>query len=136
MRNDVTNFPNFGEMESDIMQYAQQFSADQLARPGALAECYHRVLGVKRVEELSTKAARVDGPETSGRPASTREPDPDAITPATTRLSDRETSFATRGGTDPFMFKQMQGSGRYSIDEFQADKAKVEAASKKRRNRA
>jgi hypothetical protein len=135
MRNDPGNFPEFDnpEVEKAVMEYAAQFPPDHLARPGALAECYHRAMGRRYAKERAQQAAQQSAPESEGRSSSSRARDDDSQR-GPSRLSDDEARFAGRAGLNDKLFRNLQGPGRMSVDEFLA--AKEDAEPKRRRRGA
>ena len=119
MRSDKNAYPNFEEFEKDVMKYASQFPAEQLAKPGALAECYTRIAGAKYIELQQKERLRSQASiETGGRGSSS---DP---SPTRERLTDREVQFARRSEMNDKQFRALQGAGHMSIDDWDALEAK------------
>jgi hypothetical protein len=127
MRNDP-RFPGFTEIEDKIMAYAKQFPADQLAQPGALAECYYRVLGQVQAEKGATDVRRSQGNLGDGGRAVHSPAEP--TTPTKLALTDAERRAAARADLSPEQFKALQGPGIMPIDEWDqlVEKKKTQGA--------
>lgn len=123
IRGDASKYPGYGKYEEEINEYMKNYQPDELARPGAIEECYYRVIGRKNAEELSKANTRSSGPETGGRSSGTGSDVPPA---PRTELSHAEVRAAARAGMDERSFKALQGNGQVTIDEYE----KIKEASK------
>ena len=119
MRSDA-RYPGFADIEKDVMEFAKNFTAEQLAKPGSLAECYYRVLGIATAKNKETQREQADlggGGRQTNIP--THEPP---------KLTAREVDAAQRAGLDEKRFNALKGGGKVDIDEWMKLNAKEGAA--------
>jgi hypothetical protein len=122
MRDDK-RYPGFVEIEDKVMEFAKNFPAEALAKPGSLAECYYRVFGMEQAKNAEKNALREQTSlEIGGRMTHTPQPDIE------NKLTDRETVAAVRAGLDAKQFNALKGGGRMDIDEWTRLNAKEKTA--------
>ena len=115
IRGDTDKFPGYSKHEDEINEFMKNYQPDELARPGAIEECYYRVMGRKNAEELSATNTRSSGPETAGRTSGTGSDVPPV---ERVQLSHAEVKAAARAGMNEKDFRSMQGLGKVTIDEY------------------
>lgn len=115
IRADTNKFPGYDKYEDEINEFMKNYQPDELARPGAIEECYYRVIGRKNAEELAATNARSSGPETGGRATGVSDNVP---TDTNTQLTALEVKAAARAGMSEKDFRSMQGLGKVTVDEY------------------
>ena len=115
IRADVEKYPGYDKYEDEINEYMKNYQPDELARPGAIEECYYRVMGRKNAADLAATNTRAGGPETGGRTSGVSG---DMPLVERTALTHAETKAARRAGMDEGTFKKLQGNGQVTIDEY------------------
>lgn len=120
MRADAAQYPMYAELEDEIRQYEQNYQPDELAKPGALAEAYFRVMGRKNAADFAAKQIREQGPDIDGRSGESQFGAP----PQQSSLSDREAFFARKDGLRADDFKNLQGARGVTIDDWKRMQAK------------
>ena len=120
MKSDPIGFPNAVEYEADIDAYLGQFPANMQALPNARAEAYDRIDGVRRRQTATEEHARTSTAiETGAGRSSASRGDHDAEgDPNPSKLNDRERFSADRERMSPGQFREMQGPGIMTVDEY------------------
>lgn len=115
-RNDP-RFPDYQDNEQDIESYLQQFSLLEQAHPEARKVAYYRVMGEKLTAAKVEDQNRMNSELPHSRPSSSHNDDFGTREPER-KFTDREHIFANRSGMSEKSFRQFQGPGTMSIDDF------------------